>query len=702
MKWRLGLAASIFALVTSGSSALASSDGGCSLNWTMAHRNLTQCSNMAILNPGNDTRVNLALMLRDRTGAIPTAKPGSALFSWSELGETFYPRQPDEKTSYSTRDYSRCQTVESGKAAFDSALGASRKVTAEERRVLASIRNMMEPDCDSAGASIDESALADVITSAAAKEFETYLRSASAFYEGDFKAATLGFSSLAKASDPWIKETALYMIARSELNRSMAGAFGSYGSFEGVDAIDKAAIANADRGFNLYLKLYGKGQYASSASGLMRRVYWLSGDNRKLADAYAASFDKKEQSDPVRRALIEEIDNKLLPALASKAETDDPQLTAMALLFRMREDGYDNMAGKSLPELTRADIEATQGVFKNDPRLFEYLLAAHAFYVAKRPAEVLQLIPDDARQANFTYLEFSRQTLRGMALEASGDRNARGFWLDVLKGAKLPYQNIAAQLGLAMNYERSNALDKIFADGSPISDETIREILLLNVAGPELLRAQAKNSKVAKRDRDIALFTLMYKNLTRGAYKAFLSDAALVPKNAPNDGLFYSWTRYGEYADMEPSPIPLGIFRETKDKSEFSCPELTATVQTLAANASDIHARLCLTDHLRVAGFDGYWLDSQPDADELGGTPSNFPGKPLSRLEVYKQIIANPKAASDDRAYALYRAVWCYGPSGYNSCGGKDVKKEQRNMWFRELKSQYPSSRWATQLKYYW
>ncbi len=57
---------------------------------------------------------------------------------------------------------------------------------------------------------------------------------------------------------------------------------------------------------------------------------------------------------------------------------------------------------------------------------------------------------------------------------------------------------------------------------------------------------------------------------------------------------------------------------------------------------------------------------------ELGGTPSDFPGKPYARLETYRAIIADPKAAPPvaDKAYALYRAVRCYAPAGNNACGG--------------------------------
>ena len=45
--------------------AAASSDYFPERTWTLTNRNLTPGSNLAMLQPGNDTRVNLLLLLRD-------------------------------------------------------------------------------------------------------------------------------------------------------------------------------------------------------------------------------------------------------------------------------------------------------------------------------------------------------------------------------------------------------------------------------------------------------------------------------------------------------------------------------------------------------------------------------------------------------------------------------------------------------------
>jgi len=96
----------------------------------------------------------------------------------------------------------------------------------------------------------------------------------------------------------------------------------------------------------------------------------------------------------------------------------------------------------------------------------------------------------------------------------------------------------------------------------------------------------------------------------------------------------------------------------------------------------------------------------------LGSGPDGFSGRSLSRSDIYAAIIADRRAAPDDRAYALYRAVMCYSPSGYNGCAGPyrtgeemdaaQAPQADRKAWFTELKQRYPQSRWARSLRYYW
>jgi hypothetical protein len=135
---------------------------------------------------------------------------------------------------------------------------------------------------------------------------------------------------------------------------------------------------------------------------------------------------------------------------------------------------------------------------------------------------------------------------------------------------------------------------------------------------------------------------------------------------------------------------------------QFSCPVLPQTVARLATAPRDPHASLCLADFMRLAGFDQDPLNRPETGPWLGGVSRPYDVGSYNRLDVYRRVMADRAAAPDDRAYALYRAVNCYAPSGGNSCGGEEATLAQRRGWFQQLKRDYPRSSWAQSLRYYW
>jgi hypothetical protein len=66
------------------------------------------------------------------------------------------------------------------------------------------------------------------------------------------------------------------------------------------------------------------------------------------------------------------------------------------------------------------------------------------------------------------------------------------------------------------------------------------------------------------------------------------------------------------------------------------------------------------------------------------------------------EVIADHSAESDARAYAFFRAIRCFAPSGSNDCGKQDIPLSTRKRWFQMLHQEYPNSVWAQSLKYYW
>jgi hypothetical protein len=342
--------------------------------------------------------------------------------------------------------------------------------------------------------------------------------------------------------------------------------------------------------------------------------------------------------------------------------------------------------------IARAALEAQRSSFAANPALFEYLLAAYAFYLERKPADVAPLIPAAAPDQALSNLQFSRQMLRGIALEAVKDPTARDHWVTMIPAAGAAFQRPTLELAIALHDERDHGLDRVFAPGSPVQSASLREILLTNVADAALLRRQAKDATAPKHERDVALSVLLYKEVSRGHYADFVKDLGLVPADAPTQG---------DDASGWGAP-PLGIFTQTTTLGDYGCGPLRETASRLARNPHDSRGQLCLADFLRTNGFDQSSLDTQPDAEELGGTPTLFPGEIYSRQTVYRTLLASAKTPAADKAYALYRAVNCYAPSGNNSCGGKDVEGDQRKAWFLQLKRDYPHSPWAKALEFYW
>lgn len=720
--WSL-LAAAFAASWALAQPAYASSDSACYPEWSLINAHQA-CANTAVIAPGNDSRVNLFLLASDQ-GHVPdrTSQPdngwdnqfGEVYFNWRIL-TTLWAGVKDANNVpefYGTR----CGSYAQGTQDFEAALKRAGGISSKDRITLIEARFSLYAICalqtgskrynETADSDEQPQAFAAIDANVArgqAREFLIYLGGAAAFYNEDFDRAENVFNSLADAKNDWVKEASRYMQGRVAINQSQAVASDAWGYFD-VSKADASLARNAEKALKAYVADYPGGLYTASATGLMRRAYWLAGDQGSMAEAYGQMVNRVSSLDELGLA-IQEADNSLLVrsfayALDPKPipSGGPPMLRAVRNLLTIRQhiDLENSTLGRAFFTQQKAD-------FAGQNSLYSFILANYDFYIARDYRSVLKMIPDAARQSDFSYLQFSRQALRGQALAMLEDKNEGGFWREMLAGSKARYQRAAVELGLASFYERSGELDKVFADGSPITKPLIRRTLITAVADADNLRAIADNSARPQIERDTALLTLLYKQLSRGYYSSFARDVTRVDKDANSDiGL---WNiRYQE-------AVPVGLFTTGKSSENLDCPAPRAIAQTLAANENNYKARLCLGDFWRVNGFDYFdlgtrggwqWLDrGENAAPVLGNTEELFPGKQLPRLKIYQDIIADKAAPAQWRSYALYRAVRCYAPSGSNSCGGKDVAQKQRQSWFRELKRRYPSSPWARQLEYYW
>ncbi len=241
--------------------------------------------------------------------------------------------------------------------AFLTALNNEKSLTDAQRQHLAQARLSLYQAPDSQPASVN----APQGTPAAA--FDDYLAAATAFYQGDYPAAAERFSALKASQQPWVAQTAAYMLMRVALNQSTAGATDDeYGLFD-TTKIDKAAARQALAFSEDYLKSWPTGDYADSARGMQRRIYWYLQDWDALAPRYEQALKAAPDADALRALLIEN-DSKLQSKDASGeswfvSSPDAPLLTFTQTLRWLRE--YERKGEKT--RTSRARCSTTTNPF---------------------------------------------------------------------------------------------------------------------------------------------------------------------------------------------------------------------------------------------------------------------------------------------------------------------------------------------------
>ena len=659
MRSRLTRAAAISALVlwTAAAPVHASSEGGCYPAFPSLTSKFMCRYVSAALIPENDTRDSLIFLMADRQRQPFT--------SW--------PQGPDGDGSGGYFGYGTvCVSDGQGGTDFQAAIKADMTLPEAERTLLSQSR--MALSCEGKTPALPVS-----VQSEAGKAFADYLAATDNFYHGSHTDSSR-FDALISSSQPWVKEASRYMQARIALLAAQALAFDDWGSMD-RSRMDLTTVVRARDGLNAYLRDYPSGTYAASANGLLRRADWFAGDAKTMAGTYSRVV-ATSGIDLATINLANEIDQKL-PVESYTDTASDPILLAVQLLRQMRETSTGNDSKAYV--MTAGELEVHRGRFAGQESLFDYLMALRAFLVDKDADTVLRLIPEAAPTAAMGYLSFSRQMLRAQALDAKGDAAARGLYLALLPHAQNVYQRGSVEMAIAKYEERHKNMSFLFEEGTPLTNTDIRIRLLDQVAGPIILKMQATSATAPKTERDAALYRLLVRDLTHGRFKGFLADVKLIPENP-------------EAAAVSEDQRDFSVFRwagGTEDS--YTCPGIIALAETLAAKPNDVQGRLCLGEFFRV----NYIMPIDPvDKDDLGGTGTLFVGKLQHREDFYRDIIKDPKARRTDRAYALYRAIYCY--QGTNTCGRDDVDEAGRKAWFKELKSKYGDTVWGKDIQYYW
>jgi len=688
-------------LCSASSVSYASGDFGCPApRGALLFRTYDKCNSVPFLSPGNDSRLNLELLLIDAgklTGTMSLPQEGTIRSdtAWLVVPFDFEDWQVHETGSAAdnssaswaadSRDYaqgegSRCNSDVAGLGAFEDAVNAAAGLPKEDAAILVAARGALDAKCDAATPPAFRPP--EGLRSALGRDFAVYIAGASGFYAGDFAAALKSFTSLKNSADPWLKETARYMVGRTLLNAAQNGAFGEWGEMN-ADKVDKGNLKDADEAFNAYLHDYPQGTCAASARGLLRRVYWLGGDRTRLAEAFdRALADPNPKANHVTVLdLVWEADTKLMNSVMAD-QIQSPQMLAVLDLMRMRSSDQPPPGTATRAPFTVDYLEGQRGRFAKNPALYNYLVAVYHVCIDDKPDQALALLPK-LQNTPLNYFAFSQQTLRVLAMDAANQVDAeRKLLLEMLPLAKQPLQNEQLQLALARLEVRTGHAERIFASGSPVKDKAIRTLVVEYIAGDDLLRQRIKDPKEDASVAAAALYSLLYKELTGGRYPAFRSDLELVPAN-PSEML-------------APFVAPA---RTTG--SGYNCPALREVAAALEHDPSDAKGLNCLGELVRVHGVH-YGQATVPPKTDLGGSDSLLAATDYSIMDGYLKVIAAKQAPADARAYALFRAVRCCATAGYNHCGKQDIPQSVRKQWFDTLHKEYPTSVWTRSSKYYW
>lgn len=524
-----------------------------------------------------------------------------------------------------------------------------------------------------------------------AGDFLRYLNSAQAFYNGELEQADNDFQQLLTAGQPWVAETARYMLIRVAINQATQHALDEYDMFD-IRKTDKAAGQRAVERIDGYLKQYPQGFYADSARGLYRRAYWMNGDHIALANLYNQALTSVDNV-PALLDISNEIDDKLLENSDFVSSDAVPLLTLVQDLKRLRSsDGWMN-----LPALTQEEIEQQRSGFERAGMHAEflYLQGAFQFYSRRDYEAVLRTLPAATGQDLTDTVAYSSQALRGLALDQLQRwPEAETHWRHLLTMNTLYTQQQFLQLALAQTLVDSGHPEQVFAANSPVKNLRFRSAILKVSADANLLRQQTGPQQTPA-ERAIALDTLLTKQLTHRDYAGYLKDSeklAAIPPLKSTENM--SW---------DEEDLTAFSWDGSDTEEGYQCPSLQETVVRLNKNPQDARAVNCLGEFfLRTGNTVGFDWGENNMLNGLTDAKTQYQGQEFNRLDGYIEVIANPQAPPEDKSYALYRAIYCYSPSGYNSCGSQDISKATRKAWFRQLKTEFKGSQWAEQLKYYW
>ncbi|WP_077929088.1 hypothetical protein [Wohlfahrtiimonas populi] len=522
------------------------------------------------------------------------------------------------------------------------------------------------------------------------RDFYRYLEVALYFITAQYDLAREASQPLLQSDNAWLKETSVYLQARLSLKEAQEQLVDEWEGTISDNEVGKALINQSRAEFKTYMDQYPNGLYYSSAQGLLRRLNWLAGNDaevvRELERWYQApsQFVKKDQRYQQNLlTFLLEVERKVVDPYENKSvKVENPKLLAVRILQSLRYYTYDPSANYSFEDL----IGQYQPYFKDEPRLYQYLVATYYSEIDPQPKKVVELLPvlDESKQTLTTF-ELSEQILRAQAFEAQKRWSAaETIWQELYKRTNTPLQRELIEVGIADNYVLADRVDLAFTANSIVQNPALRDSLIEDHVSRGFVIDLIKDGYIGdEKTRAKWLYIQLTKDVKTINPIAFFADIKLIYQFKNVD------VKDVAHFDFFNQPI--------KNAYQYKCGIPIDVMQKLENNPNDSHTQMCYS--FMVERMPAYTVMGSQQFTHL--KPSNWATQQITNYDSYRKVIDNPKANKDDRALALYHAVNCYN-RGMNRCDDKEIPKSERKHWFDTLKREHSDSQWAKQQKYYW
>lgn len=669
----------------------------CEPNFAINDKHLNGCSNLPVLYPSNDSQTNITLLLGDL--GLATIKPmtadknlwdavyGTVPFDASNLSFLTQNKAPNQRKFLEQTETifdERCSTFSSGNLTFITQVQNNKAIPNLEKQILIYERKKM----NQCGDKIELIAI-DPNWSTTTRQYASYLNASILFYNSNYSAATKIYTVLTTVEDAWLKETSQYMLIRTSLNSAYATGVDKYGDVY-LDNINQNLLKQFLDNINAYLKAYPSGQYVASARGFMRRGFWLSKRQDLLVNEIVwqiknptSKFYNLEMSE-----LPAEIDRRVFESTSFDLKNlKDPFFLAIYDLMYMRESSSENYH-----PISWVQLNTQKELFKTQPELFQYLQAVHLYFVQNKAQEALNYLPKESTH-NKSYLQLSQTFLRGQILEKIGQpQNAEQYWRQQLAQSKDSYQRGLFETALSNHLAIKQDYSAFIGKKTQITQVNLQRNFITQIANTNSLQKIIQSDQSNMDQKQAATYILLSKSLVHQQFELFKQSYAFMPKNAAQ---YKGYNSDNEQLKNKPD-FSNFIWNGANITPQLKCSNLETLVSQLAQTPKDPLLNVCLGEYFRSE--QGYSLQQLSYNEKQ---TSSFDGKIFIRGQIYQDLIKSP-SKGDLQAYALYRAIQCYAPSGINDCGGTEVSKTIRKQWYDQIKSDYPTTTWAKSLKYYW